>query len=271
MHERLLELGSEDMRDEWSGAVWLPVWQHAAPPPRLGYLWTDTEQMQPLLWTRVVLFDVDTKRPLVFYDFGGGLRGDEAATARKHFSFLRTWDFKLNRCGVAGCLWLDGRGAQRMEMLGIHSRGRNEHVPPERARPGLLVANKKGDLDAYVVHLDHPAEFANHAAKGLWNALSRRMHAVLPAACGGMVGELAAARVRERLYTAAAQDVVSDDLLVNNVGVSSSYQSPPHLDKNNGLDLRLRHQVWADGRSASVSSASSAAGYVACLCSATRG
>ena len=58
------------------------------------------------------------------------------------------------------------------------------------------------------------------------------MHAVLPAACGGMVGELAAARVRERLYTAAAQEVVSDDLLVNNVGVSSSYQSPPHLDKN---------------------------------------
>ena len=58
------------------------------------------------------------------------------------------------------------------------------------------------------------------------------MHTVLPAACSGMVSELKAARVRERLYTAAAHDVVSDDVLVNNVGVSSAYQSPPHLDKN---------------------------------------
>ena len=41
---------NKQLISEWSDAVWLPVWQHAEPPPRLGYLWTDTKQMQPLLW-----------------------------------------------------------------------------------------------------------------------------------------------------------------------------------------------------------------------------
>ena len=36
--------------------------------------------------------------------------------------------------------------------------------------------------------------------------------------------------MRERLYSVATIDAVSDDLLVNNVGVSAAYQSPPHFD-----------------------------------------
>jgi len=34
------------------------------------------------------------------------------------------------------------------------------------------------------------------------------------------------------VYSAGAANVLSRDLLVNNVGVSESYQSPPHIDKN---------------------------------------
>ena len=37
-------------------------------------------------------------------------------------------------------------------------------------------------------------------------------------------------QVRKRLYSASADDCVSDDLLVNNVGVSAAYMSPPHFD-----------------------------------------
>lgn len=37
-------------------------------------------------------------------------------------------------------------------------------------------------------------------------------------------------QVRRRLYSASAAECVSDDLLVNNVGVSAAYMSPPHFD-----------------------------------------
>ena len=47
-----------------------------------------------------------------------------------------------------------------------------------------------------------------------------------------MVKELQKARVHERVYSAGAVNFLSRDLLVNNVGVSESYQSPPHIDKN---------------------------------------
>merc|ERR1711871_26318 len=53
---------------------------------------------------------------------------------------------------------------------------------------------------------------------------------MMPSASAQMVKELCNARVRERLYSASAQDVVSDDMLVNNVGVSAAYKSPPHFD-----------------------------------------
>jgi len=46
------------------------------------------------------------------------------------------------------------------------------------------------------------------------------------------VEHLAAAQVRERFITREACETCSDDLLVNNVGVSSRYQSPEHGDKN---------------------------------------
>lgn len=115
-----------------------------------------------------------------------------------------------------------------MEMLGVHARGRNAHVPPERSRPGHDVANAAGDLDAYVVHFDEPNRFGG--LRPLWNELSGRMKAMLPRACAMMSEELERAGVRRRLLSAMAHHVVSDDLLVNNVGVSAAYQSPPHFD-----------------------------------------
>ena len=52
----------------------------------------------------------------------------------------------------------------------------------------------------------------------------------MPSAMNELRIALATANVRERLYTTLAGGVVSDDLIVNNVGVSSEYQSPPHFD-----------------------------------------
>ena len=44
--------------------------------------------------------------------------------------------------------------------------------------------------------------------------------------------ELQNAGVCERVYSAGTANFLSRDMLVNNVGVSGSYQSPPHIDKN---------------------------------------
>jgi hypothetical protein len=58
------------------------------------------------------------------------------------------------------------------------------------------------------------------------------MHAALPQVSERMKKELQKAGVKERVYSAGAANFLSKDLLVNNVGVSESYQSPPHIDKN---------------------------------------
>lgn len=92
------------------------------------------------------------------------------------------------------------------------------------------MANRRGDLDAYAVHFRNPMEFGGGRLKWLWNCLSKRMRKMLPAACAGMAEALSRARVHDRLYSKKAWEVVSDDLLVCNVGVSSAYQSPAHKD-----------------------------------------
>ena len=68
--------------------------------------------------------------------------------------------------------------------------------------------------------------------KRLWNALAARMHSLMPETSAGMVEQLDQSGVRELLITADACETCSDDLLTNNVGVSSRYQSPNHRDKN---------------------------------------
>ena len=240
LHRELLELGTADVRKLWSDAVWVPVWhfkETPAPHARLGY----TEQhMCVLPWQRVVLYDVelgrdDPRSMLVAYDMEGGLSAETASHARKHFDFLTNdWSFKLDRHNTgserSGCLHLDGRGEQRMEMLGIHDRRRNSHKPPDLRRPGMTLAHREGDLDAYVVHSDHPERFGSNVVKPIFNAISARLHALLPSATSRLAAALEHERVRERLYTTMASGVISDDLVVNNVGVSSEYQSPPHFD-----------------------------------------
>ena len=118
-----------------------------------------------------------------------------------------------------------------MEMLGIRAQGRNVRKRPNRRRKGLTVQNPRGDLDAYVVHFEQPTRFGGHTARRIWNALSSRMHALLPTATSELVTALETAAVRDRLYSRASSDVTSHDLAVNNVGVSSAYQSPVHKDR----------------------------------------
>ena len=61
------------------------------------------------------------------------------------------------------------------------------------------------------------------------------MHRLLPGACADLVARLEDAQVRERFITTSASATCSDDLIVNNVGVSSRYQSPEHVDTNDVL------------------------------------
>jgi hypothetical protein len=58
------------------------------------------------------------------------------------------------------------------------------------------------------------------------------MCAALPQVAEQMMKELQKAGVHKRVYPAGATNFLSKDFLVNNVGVSESYQSPPHIDKN---------------------------------------
>ena len=238
LHNKLVDAGAVDaLSSEWQppSAVCLPVWHFESVASPSGKLWYDEARMCALKWERIVLYNIETGAPLVFYHRHGGLRGAAASLARRHFGFLHDeWRFSLNRhcgeSGTSGCLHLDLQGDQRMEMLGCHSRGRNKSTPPDRARKWLEVANRGGDLDAYVVHMDEGERFGGEEVKQVWNEMSRCMHAMLPKACAEAVQALEDARVRERLYSALAIDTLSDDLLVNNVGVSAAYQSPPHFD-----------------------------------------
>jgi hypothetical protein len=73
---------------------------------------------------------------------------------------------------------------------------------------------------AYVVHFDESQKFGGTVIKELWNAISERMHAMLPSASAHTVKELRATGARERLYTADAHHFVSDDM------VSQAIESP---------------------------------------------
>ena len=241
LHNRLLELGTNDLRERWHDAVWLPVWHFRDKPSPHARLDYSESEMCVLRWRRIVLYDAELGRDhpraaLVAYSVDGGLQPAAASHARKHFSYLKDWKYKLHRHNKeterSGCLHLDGRGEQRMEMLGVHDRRRNTFQPPDKTRsPSVVqVANRNGDLDAYVVHMDNPAQFGAAALKPIWESISARMRDLMPAAMNELKEALEKANVRERLYTTLAGGVVSDDLIVNNVGVSSEYQSPPHFD-----------------------------------------
>jgi hypothetical protein len=99
----LLALGGIDGAQHWEDAVWLPVLRldcktNPLPTKKISFQ-TNKEELFVLGWRRIVLFDTDIGRnaPLVFYDMNGGLQQQDAALARSHFSFLKTWQFKLDR------------------------------------------------------------------------------------------------------------------------------------------------------------------------------
>ena len=233
-HAKLCAMGAHDAVRQWSDAVWLPVLngEHRELVDGVAqtHLYHNDKKMHSLRWKRIVLYDSSTGEPLVLYDLEGGLAKSDLASARKQFSFLDNYNFNLSR--QAGSLGSDPQGEQRMVMLGIRKQGRNEHQLPQDSRPHLVLNNPHGDIDAYVVQHDEPGLFKTVELKGLWNALAARLHSLMPEACASMVEQLEQSGVRERLITADACQTCSDDLLVNNVGVSSRYQSPNHCDKN---------------------------------------
>ena len=241
MHERLITAGEADAEEFFQDAIRVPVLvledqagggedgfhtrrSTGHQPTRLAF---NERWMHALPWTRIVLYDRDTLETLVMYDASGGLGQRAAKFASATFSFLHNFEFTLNR--AAGDLGLDGKGEQRMLMLGLHQWRRNLHQPPDRRRK-LSVASKGGDIDAYVIHYDEPVRLAPSKVKKVFNSISDRMRALMPNMCAVLEQVLVECQVKERCYTHNALDHVSDDLLVHNVGASSAYQSPAHVD-----------------------------------------
>ena len=178
------------------------------------------------------MYDVVTERALVVYDSQGGLSSLEAKRASRHFNFLhKGWKFTLDRnytkSPTSGCLHLDKKGGQRMEMGGIHHRSYNITKRPKRRQ----IANRNGDLDMYAVHENHPTKFTGSTVHGILNDIASRIRALLPTASAACISAMATAKLQSRLYTQMDNTVMSDDLLVHNWGVSAAYHSPPHKDK----------------------------------------
>ena len=231
---QLATLCMADIADTFADAVWIPVWKFpeaGCPGCRLST--GDPKVTAALGWRRIVLYDADVgmEKPLVAYDADGGLVRADLAEARRRFNFLHDeHKFGLDRGSKHGDLALDARGDQRMEMLGIHELGRNH-----QGWAGELTANDDGDIDAYAIHFKKPNLFGGMGGDNVWLAqlfdgAAERMHKHLPRASKRLEEVLLAARVRERLRSDVGACVTSEHLLVNNVGVSSAYASPSHLD-----------------------------------------
>ena len=236
LHKELVGLGHIDARAAngvWHDATWLAVQHTPNGPIPKGKLRHDATTMAALPYTKVILYDVETSEPLVLYDASGGL-GEEARTrARACFGFLDEYKFTLNR--EAGALGMDAAGQQRMLMLGIRNQGYNVKARPDTSRADLTVANPSGDLDGYVAHWDEPQlglAAGREVVQDTFEAIAARLKSLLPCASCRLSEELCVARVRERLYCAQAAVLMSEDGLVNNVGVSAAYQSPAHVDRN---------------------------------------
>lgn len=236
LHRELLDLGEEDAKaadGNWADAAWLAVQHSPDGPTPQGKLWYDASVMLALPYQKVVLFDVETNKPLVLYDAAGGLGSEARTDARGCFGFLDGYRFTLNR--GEGALGIDPVGEQRMLMLGVRNQGYNVGARPDASRKGLTVANQSGDLDGYVAHWDEPELQAQAGCDGVqatWEAIATRLNGLLPRASRRLSQELAAAKVKERLYCAQAGNLISRDALVNNVGVSAAYHSPAHVDRN---------------------------------------
>ena len=220
--------GNADADAEWCGedVAWLPCYFNPTQPTPKLRLEYDPVIMYALPWRRVVLFDAQTGRPLVFYDAGGGLGIDEQRHVRENFNFVDDPGFQFNLYRTTGALALDEKTRQRMEMLGIHHLGCNVTKPPGK---GEEVANLGAELDAYARHWKDP-RFGESTMRKMCGAVERRMRALHPRASASLAAALRDAGVRDRLLHSRASDFVSADLLCANVGLSSWYASPLHRD-----------------------------------------
>ena len=244
LHDKLLGLGHQDASDpssRWQqpDCVWLDVYaanDSVCPEERLT---SDLAGIYSLPYKRLVLRDVMTKRPLVLFDFSGGLQGPELCAARKDFAFLGDYPFTLDR--QAGSLGRDSRGKQRMLMMGTRAQGRAQLATVGRrylesaitkgakTKGSKTKGGKKNLVDGYVVHWD---ECADLDVKLHWNAVAEAMRRLLPRAFDQLSVELQDRSLLDRLHCTRSESLISDDLIVNNVGASSAYQSPSHLDAN---------------------------------------
>ena len=241
IHKRVQTAAAADAAGAaWRDAVWLAVYDADACTPRPAAPTVKAEHdpalMAALPWRRIVLYDASSGRPLVFYDADGGLRDGDAARARSAFAFLDDFQYTLHRqreSRASGALGVDGVGGQRMVMLGVRQQKFGCARPEKRRKGRVAVANTCGDVDAYVGHWDNDAVGCAERVQPTWDAMEGCMCRMLPEACGVMAEAIRGARVTDRLYTREAREFMSRGHgLVNNVGASSAYQSPAHVDAN---------------------------------------
>jgi hypothetical protein len=188
----------------------------------------------------------------VLFDSSGGLQGPELCAARKDFAFLENYPFTLDR--QTGALGRDSRGKQRMLMMGTRAQGRAKLATVSsrylsrrylqvksssrsntaitkgaKTKGSKTKGGKKNLVDGYVVHWD---ECADLDVKPHWNAVAQAMRRLLPRAFDQLSVELQDRSLLDRLHCTRSEHLISDDVIVNNVGASSAYQSPSHLDAN---------------------------------------
>ena len=66
LHHKLLESGFEDASSAyWADAVWIAVWHFHDVRSPMGHIVYSEEVVAPLKWKKIVLYDVETKEPLV--------------------------------------------------------------------------------------------------------------------------------------------------------------------------------------------------------------
>jgi hypothetical protein len=221
----IVQCGKDDMHSiNWVDAKIIKV-VHIPPSTARSNLKYDNQSMIALPWQKIILIDQETNMPLVFYDYQGGLSQGSMEWCVKEFDFLKSHRFTLNRGSNA--LGEDKPGDQRMQMLGIRCQGRNKNKPRDLEHGHNF--NENGDIDGYVIHWDNK-NFEESKVEILVELLRIRMHAQLPTASQRLASELSQANIGERLVNKRSMRLLSHDYIVNNIGVSCTYQSPEHLD-----------------------------------------
>ena len=243
-YELCLQTMAEDARANYGDALWPPAWnvKDAKGPVDARGRPYDTLYDAGHVWTvqhkRVVVYNaaLDPMHAkggdiVWIYDFNMGFNVMELKMMRRELNFLYKWQFVLHR--TMGALWRSEAGQQYMVMTGVQHRGRNINLNPETTRRSHEIASSNGDHDAYVRHFDYE-KFSPLLFHYFFNIIAGCFRRAAPRTSGYIAATLKGSNFAERIRSKLGRLCTSDDLTVNNVGISSAYQSEQHADFSDG-------------------------------------